>query len=109
MRARQTKLHAAHYRCGGVVHARKTHEYKCGGVVECADGGAVTGAATKPRSDKPTRSGNWIAGAIKKPGALTASAEKAGMSPHAFAEKHKHAAGKTGQRARLALTLSKMK
>jgi hypothetical protein len=47
----------------------------------------------------------WIAGAIKHPGALTASAKKSGMSPMAFASKHKHDSGKTGQRARLAMTL----
>jgi hypothetical protein len=47
----------------------------------------------------------WIAGAIKHPGALTASAKKAGMSPMAFASKHEHDSGTTGRRARLALTL----
>lgn len=49
---------------------------------------------------------NWIAGAIKKPGALTAQAKKAGMSPMAFARKNKGKKGKTGARARLALTLA---
>jgi len=51
----------------------------------------------------------WIAGAIKKPGSFTSSAKKAGVSTHAFAEKEKHASGKTGQRARLALTLGKLR
>jgi hypothetical protein len=51
---------------------------------------------------------NWIAGAIRHPGALRRSATAAGMSTHAFAEKHKHDSGKTGNRARLALTLGKM-
>jgi hypothetical protein len=50
----------------------------------------------------------WIAAAIKKPGALTASAKKAGKSPMAFAKAHQHSEGKTGQRARLALTLAKL-
>lgn len=50
----------------------------------------------------------WIKGAIKHPGAMTAQAKKAGMSPMAFAEKHKHDSGTTGRRARLALTLRKM-
>lgn len=45
---------------------------------------------------------NWIAGAIKKPGALTAQAKKAGESPMKFAAAHKHDSGKTGKRARLA-------
>jgi hypothetical protein len=51
---------------------------------------------------------NWIAGAIKKPGALTAQAKRAGMSPMAFAAAKKNAPGTTGKRARLALTLGKM-
>jgi hypothetical protein len=52
---------------------------------------------------------NWIAGAIKHPGAETAAAKKAGMSTQAYAEKHKHDSGKAGKRARLALTLKHMK
>ena len=52
---------------------------------------------------------NWIAGAIKKPGALTKQAKAEGMSPMAFARKKKGAKGKTGKRARLALTLGKMR
>ena len=47
----------------------------------------------------------WIAGAISHPGALTASAKKAGKSPMAFAQEHKHDSGVTGKRARLAITL----
>lgn len=50
----------------------------------------------------------WIAGAIKKPGALTKSAKKAGESPMAFAASHTDAPGVTGQRARLAMTLRKL-
>ena len=50
----------------------------------------------------------WIAGAIKKPGSFTKSAKSAGKSVHEFAELKKHASGKVGQRARLALTLGKM-
>lgn len=45
---------------------------------------------------------NFIKGAIKHPGALTAQAKKAGESPMAFAKSHEHAPGKTGKRARLA-------
>lgn len=51
---------------------------------------------------------NWIAGAIKKPGSLRAAAKKSGKSTHSFAESHKHDSGKTGNRARLALTLMGM-
>lgn len=52
---------------------------------------------------------NWIAGAVKHPGAFTKQADKAGKSVHAFAESHKHDSGKTGNRARLALTLAKLR
>jgi hypothetical protein len=50
---------------------------------------------------------HFIAGAIKHPGAFTAQAKKAGMSVAAYAQKEKHAKGKTGQRARLAIILRK--
>lgn len=52
---------------------------------------------------------NWIAGALQSPGSLTKQAKAAGMSPMAFARKKKGAKGKTGKRARLALTLGKMR
>ncbi len=48
---------------------------------------------------------NWISSAIKKPGSFTKSAKAAGEGVEEFAEEKKHASGKTGQRARLALTL----
>lgn len=50
----------------------------------------------------------WIKGAIKHPGALTAKAKAAGMSPMEFARKHQHDSGTTGRQARLAMTLQKM-
>ena len=52
---------------------------------------------------------HWIAGAIKHKGSFRKAAEHAGMSTHAFAEKKKDAGGTTGKRARLALTLMRMK
>jgi hypothetical protein len=52
---------------------------------------------------------NWIAGAIKHPGAETAAAKRAGMSVQAYASKHQHDSGTAGKRARLAMTLKKMK
>lgn len=52
---------------------------------------------------------HWIAGAIKHPSALTRQAHAAGMSPMAFAEKHKGDGGTTGRRARLALALRRMR
>lgn len=51
---------------------------------------------------------NWIKGAIKHPGSFTKEAKSAGKSVHEFAELKKHASGKVGARARLALTLGKM-
>jgi len=52
---------------------------------------------------------NWIAGAIKRPGALRKKAKGAGMSTMAFAQKNKGKPGRTGKQARLAVTLSKMR
>ena len=58
---------------------------------------------------------DWISGAIKKPGSLTATAKRAGaiksdgtIKKSWLKEKAKDN-GKTAKRARLALTLSKMK
>ena len=51
---------------------------------------------------------NWIAGAIRHPGAEKAAAAKAGVSTHAYMEAHKGDSGTAGKRARLGLTLSKM-
>lgn len=49
----------------------------------------------------------WEQSAVKHPGAFTAQAKRAGMSVAAYAEKMKHAPGKTGARARLALTFER--
>jgi hypothetical protein len=48
---------------------------------------------------------NWIAGAIKKPGAMTAAAKHEGVSNSKYEHEHKHDSGKSGARARLALVL----
>jgi hypothetical protein len=48
---------------------------------------------------------NWIAGAIKHPGAMTASAKREGVSNSEYEQEHKHDSGKSGSRARLALSL----
>jgi hypothetical protein len=55
--------------------------------------------------------GNWIRGAISKPGALRKSLGVSGDKPipRATLEAAARKGGKTGQRARLALTLRKMK
>lgn len=50
----------------------------------------------------------FIQRAIKHPGAEKRAAARAGMSTHAYMEKHKHDSGTAGKRARLGLTLSKM-
>lgn len=55
----------------------------------------------------PTKDKNWIAGAIKRPGALTAKAKSAGKTPMAFAEDKKGAKGLTGQQARAAINMRK--
>lgn len=52
---------------------------------------------------------NWIAGAIKHPGAFKAKAKRAGMSTQALAKKKKGAGGKLGKQANLALTLGKLR
>lgn len=51
------------------------------------------------------KSGNFIAGAIKRPGALTAKAKAAGMSIRAFAEAHKNDPGVTGDECRFYLNV----
>ena len=51
---------------------------------------------------------HWISGAIKHPGSFSKAAKSHHMSTHAFAEKEKHAGGKMGKKANLALTLEHM-
>lgn len=51
---------------------------------------------------------HFIQKAIKHPGAFTAEAKAHGESVHEYAEEEKHAGGKVGERARLALTLEGM-
>lgn len=52
---------------------------------------------------------NWIAGAIKRPGAFTAKAKAAGKSVSAFAKEKASAPGRLGKQARLAQTLGKLR
>lgn len=51
---------------------------------------------------------HWIKGAVKHPGALRKKAKAAGETTREFAAKHEHDGGKTGDQARLALTLMGM-
>ena len=52
---------------------------------------------------------HFIQGAIRHPGALTAKAKAAGMSPMAYARAHEHDKGQTGRQARFALLLAKVR
>lgn len=52
---------------------------------------------------------NFIAKAIKHPGALRNAAKRAGESTSEYEQKHKHDSGTTGRRARLAITLSHLR
>jgi hypothetical protein len=51
----------------------------------------------------------WIADAIKRPGAFSAKAKKAGKSTSEYARAHAADSGRLGRQARLAITLSKMR
>lgn len=53
-------------------------------------------------------SSDWIKGAIHHHGALRRKAAAAGETTREFAEKHKGDKGKTGDQARLAITLMGM-
>lgn len=48
---------------------------------------------------------HFIQSAIKHPGAMTAAAEREGVSNSAYESEHKHDSGLAGERARLAITL----
>lgn len=50
----------------------------------------------------------FIQKANLKEGSFTAKAKRAGKSVHAYAKQKKHAPGKLGKQARLALTLEKL-
>jgi hypothetical protein len=47
----------------------------------------------------------FIQSAIKHPGAMTAAAEREGVSNSTYEAEHKHDSGLSGERARLAITL----
>lgn len=49
----------------------------------------------------------WMAGAVKRPGALTKKAKREGDSPMEFAREHYHSKGRTGQQARFAVNAQK--
>jgi len=61
-------------------------------------------------SGKSRASGSkkWMKKAVKRPGALTAKAKRAGMSVQTYAQKHEHDKGLTGEEARFAVTAEKL-
>ena len=69
----------------------------------------INGARNITVEEETLNEKNWIKGAIKHPGAMTAAAKKEGESTSEYEEKHKHDSGKAGKRARLALTLKNLK
>ena len=52
---------------------------------------------------------DWMADAVKRPGAFKAKAKAAGMSTQAYAAKEKTAPGRLGKQARLAQTFAKFR
>jgi hypothetical protein len=62
-------------------------------------------ATAKSGSKKPRK---WMQKAVKRPGALTANAKRSGMSVQAYAQKHKHDSGVTGEEARFAVNAKKV-
>ncbi len=48
---------------------------------------------------------HFIKSAIKHPGAMTAAAEREGVSNSTYEAEHQHDSGLAGERARLAITL----
>lgn len=49
----------------------------------------------------------WQRGAVKRKGALTRKAKRAGMSPMAYARKHYRDSGLTGEQSRYAVNAQK--
>jgi len=68
--------------------------------------------ARRRKRTRRRRSGNWIAGAIKRPGAFKAKAKRAGMSTSGYARKvlrkGRRASTRTKRQARLARTLRRL-
>lgn len=88
----------------GAAEAPAVKRKSGGGVQLRSEGGAAA-----MRHDRPGRaSGGWIKKAHLKKGAFTKQAKAAGESVHEYAEEKKSAPGKTGKRARLALTFEGM-
>jgi len=69
--------------------------------------------ASSSRRRKSSGNKNWIKGAIKRPGAFSAKAKRAGMSTSAYANKvlakNSRASTRTKRQAALAKTLAKQR
>ena len=78
------------------------------GVQELLGGAKMVRAARAKRARSRGGGKKWIQAAIKRPGALTRKAKAAGMTVQAYARKMRHAGGRVGKQARLALTLKKI-
>lgn len=63
----------------------------------------------KRKAKKATLFGEPRSKVIKRPGAFKRKAKKAGMSTAAYARKERHAPGRTGKQARLALAFATMR
>ena len=58
---------------------------------------------------KTKKKTHWVKGAIKHKGIFSAAAKHAGMSTAAYAQAKRKAPGVLGKRARLAITLGKLR
>ena len=52
---------------------------------------------------------HWIAGAVKRPGAMTRAAKREGVSNSEYVAEHKHDSGHSGQMARFAAAMKGLK
>lgn len=120
-------------KAGGKVEHGKSH-HRADKKPRRAAGGPVYSSASKksaadkseagqghegdgPKGEDPDRGcyakggkvDKWIGKMHMKKGAFTKQADRAGKSVHEMAEEKKDAPGKTGKRARLALTFEKMR
>lgn len=69
---------------------------------------SLKGGGTEKELREGHNQKNWIAGAIKRPGAFTKKAKAAGKGVQEYAREKASAPGRTGKQARLAMTLKKM-
>lgn len=80
-------------------------------MVYLKDGRCLPSGMGFPNENEASHSNakKWISSAIKHPGAETRAAHRAGESVQEYARAHVHSPGIAGKRARLAITLSKLR